>query len=99
MSHVTLHAALRTAAFAAAAMLLAACAGYNLQLGTTASNLSNFHVVYEMPASSLLPWTERSTPIDIPPPPDESSGASTLPAAGSALPPERPAGSTRTPGR
>lgn len=91
--------ALRTAPLLLAGALLAACAGYNLQLGTTASNLSNFHVVYEMPASSLVPWTERSTPIDIPPPPDDASGASTLPASGAALPPERPAGTTRTPGR
>lgn len=90
-------------ALTAAALLLSACAGYNLQLGTTASNLSNFHVVYEMPATSLVPWTERSAPLDIPPPPDEGSGTSTLPAStatASTLPPERPvAGSARTPGR
>lgn len=96
---LSLRVASRAAMWTGAAALLAACAGYNLQLGTTASNLSNFHVVYEMPASSLVPWTERSTPIDVPPPPDESSGASTLPASGGALPPERPAGSARTPGR
>lgn len=92
-------AAPRAGACLLAGMLLAACAGYNLQLGTTASNLSNFHVVYEMPATSLAPWTERSSPIDVPPPPDDSSGTSTLPAASGSMPPERPAGSARTPGR
>lgn len=73
----------------AAALLLAGCEGYNLQLGTTASNLSGFHVVYEMPATSLRPWAER--PAAAPPPPgDGSSGLSTLPASEAALPPERP---------
>lgn len=91
--------ALRTWPVLLAVALLGACAGYNIQFGTTASNLSNFHVVYEMPASSLVPWTERNTPIDVAPPPGDDSGVSTLPATGSALPPERPAGSTRTPGR
>jgi hypothetical protein len=73
----------------AAALLLAGCEGYNVQLGTTASNLSGFHVVYEMPATSLRPWAER--PAAAPPPPDDgSSGFSTLPGSEAALPPERP---------
>jgi hypothetical protein len=70
---------------------LAGCEGYNLQLGTSASNLANFHVVYEMPATSLRPWSERSAPVAIPPPEDDSSGVSTLPPSSAALPPERPA--------
>jgi hypothetical protein len=78
------------AAFAALA-LLAGCEGYNVQLGTTASNLAGFHVVYEMPATSLRPWSERSSPVPIAAPPDGSSGASALPATDAALPPEPPA--------
>jgi hypothetical protein len=73
-----------------AALLLAGCEGYNLQLGTTASNLSGFHVVYEMPATSLRPWAERPAATVPPPPGDGSSGVSTLPASDAALPPERP---------
>lgn len=71
--------------------LLIGCEGYNVQLGTTASNLSGFHQIYEMPATSLRPWSERSTPVPVPPPGDGSSGVSTLPAARGALPPDGPA--------
>ena len=82
------HAAL----FGTATMLLSACAGYNLEVGTTDSNLAGFHQVYEMPASSLQPWSDRRSPLALPPPPaDGSSGASTLPADTQSLPPERPA--------
>jgi hypothetical protein len=74
-----------------AVALLGACAGYNLVVGTSDSDLAGFHQVYEMPASSLKPWSERRSPLALPPPPvDGSSGASTLPANTQALPTERP---------
>jgi hypothetical protein len=79
---------IRTTIVLGAGALLLGCEGYNVQLGTTASNLSGFHQIYEMPATSLRPWAERSTPVPAPPPGDGSSGVSTLPAARSALPPE-----------
>ncbi len=74
-----------------AGALLVGCEGYNVQLGTTASNLAGFHQIYEMPATSLRPWSERSTPLPVPPPGDGTSGVSTLPAARTALPPDGPA--------
>jgi hypothetical protein len=73
-----------------AVVLLGSCAGYNLEVGTSDSSLAGFYQVYEMPASSLQPWSERRSPLALPPPPaDGSSGASTLPANTQALPPER----------
>jgi len=72
--------------------LLSGCEGYNVQLGTTASNLAGFHQIYEMPATSLRPWSERSAPVPVPAPGDGSSGVSTLPTARAALPPDSPAG-------
>jgi hypothetical protein len=82
----------RTTMLLGAGSLLLGCEGYNVQFGTTASNLAGFHQIYEMPATSLRPWSERSTPLSVPPPDDGSSGVSTLPAARGALPPESPAG-------
>ena len=70
--------------------LLAGCAGYNLQVGS--SGFGEFSQVYAVPASSLSPWAERTSPLSLPPPPvDGGPGTSTLPAARTALPPERPA--------
>jgi hypothetical protein len=83
---------IRTAIVLGAGTLLYGCEGYNVQLGTSASNLSGFHQIYEMPATSLRPWTERTAPMPVPAPGDGSSGVSTLPAARGALPPESPAG-------
>ena len=86
------------AAVIAAALALSGCAGYNLQVGTSDSDLAGFHQVYDMSATSLQPWTERTRPLPLPPPPDGGgSGVSTLPANAGALPPERPAPSS--PGR
>lgn len=80
-----------SALIVAAAVLFAGCAGYNLEVGTSDSSLAGFHQVYEMPASSLQPWSERRSPLALPPPPpDGGSGASTLPANTQSLPPERP---------
>jgi hypothetical protein len=76
------------------AAAVAGCAGYNLQVGTSGYDVSEFQQVYAIPATSLRPWAERSrtvAPLPPPPPEDGSSGSSTLPAAPSALPPERPA--------
>ena len=85
----------RSIAVAAAVLGAAGCAGYNLQLGTSGYNIGEFNEVITVPATSLHPWTERNRALPVPPPPDDgSSGASTLPAARSALPPERPAAST-----
>lgn len=83
---------IRTTMLLGAGALLLGCEGYNVQLGTTASNLAGFHQIYEMPATSLRPWSERSAPLSVPPPDDGSSGVSTLPAARGALPPESPSG-------
>ena len=81
----------RTTMVISAGALLLGCEGYNVQIGTTASNLAGFHQIYEMPATSLRPWSERSTPLPVPPPGDGTSGVSTLPAARAALPPDGPA--------
>ena len=72
---------------------LGGCAGYNLQLGTSASTSrsAGFFEVYQIPATSLSPWTERTVPLSPPPGQGGASGASTLPASRDALPPERPA--------
>lgn len=72
---------------------LGGCAGYNLQLGTSASTArsAGFFEVYQIPATSLSPWTERTVPLAPPPGQDGASGVSTLPATRDALPPERPA--------
>ncbi len=72
---------------------LGGCAGYNLQLGTSASTSrsSGFFEVYQIPATSLTPWTERTAPLTPPPGQGGASGVSTLPASRDALPPERPA--------
>jgi hypothetical protein len=81
-------------ALAVGLAFLGGCAGYNLQLGTSASTSrsAGFFEVYQVPATSLSPWTERNTPLTIPPPgQDGASGASTLPASRDAMPPERPA--------
>jgi hypothetical protein len=76
-----------------AILVLGGCAGYNLQLGTSASTSrsAGFFEVYQIPATSLSPWTERTAPIAPPPGGGGASGVSTLPAARDALPPERPA--------
>ena len=80
------------AAIPVACALVAGCAGYNLQLGTSGYDINEFQKVYSVPATSLQPWAERVTTLPLPPPPDDgSSGASTLPASRSALPAERPA--------
>ena len=69
--------------------LLGGCAGYNLQVGS--SGFGEFSQVYAVPASSLSPWAERTSPLPLPPPPiDGGPGSSTLPATRAALPPERP---------
>ena len=68
--------------------LLVGCAGYGLQVGS--SGFGDFQQVYAIPATSLTPWAERSSPLPLPPPPvDGGPGSSTLPAARAALPPER----------
>ena len=68
--------------------LLVGCAGYGLQVGS--SGFGEFQQVYAIPASSLTPWAERSSPLPLPPPPvDGGPGSSTLPSARTALPPER----------
>ena len=82
---------LRTTMVLGAVALLIGCEGYNVQFGTTASNLAGFHQIYEMPATSLRPWSERPTPLPVPPTGDATSGVSTLPATRAALPPESPA--------
>ena len=75
-----------------ATAIITGCAGYNLQVGTSGYNVGEFQQVYAVPATSLQPWTERTRALPLPSPPDDgSSGISTLPAARSALPPERPA--------
>lgn len=80
------------AILAASALVVAGCAGYNLQLGTSGYDVNEFQKVYSVPATSLQPWAERVETLPLPPPPDDgSSGASTLPASRSALPAERPA--------
>ena len=86
-----MRALLRTTIALGAGVWLLGCEGYNVQFGTTASNLAGFHQIYEMPATSLRPWSERSTAMPVPPPGDGTSGVSTLPAARTALPPESPA--------
>jgi hypothetical protein len=80
-------------AFVSAIVGLGGCAGYNLQLGTSASTsrTSGFFEVYQIPATSLTPWTERTAPLAPPPGQGGASGISTLPALRDALPPERPA--------
>jgi hypothetical protein len=80
--------------FAVGLACLGGCAGYNLQLGTSASTSrsAGFFEVYQVPATSLSPWTERNSPLALPAPgQDGASGASTLPASRDALPPEHPA--------
>lgn len=83
----------RRVMFVTAILVLGGCAGYNLQLGTSASTSrsAGFFEVYQIPATSLSPWTERTAPIAPPPGEGGASGVSTLPAARDALPPERPA--------
>ncbi len=80
-------------AFVTAIVGLGGCAGYNLQLGTSASTSrsAGFFEVYQIPATSLTPWTERTAPLAAPPGQGGASGVSTLPASRDALPPERPA--------
>jgi hypothetical protein len=80
-------------AFATAMAGIGGCAGFNVQLGTTASTSrsAGFFEVYQIPATSLSPWTERTAPLAPPPGQGGASGVSTLPASGDALPPERPA--------
>lgn len=72
--------------------LIAGCAGYNLSLGTSADGAA-FYQVFEVPATSLRPWTERNRPVNVPPPPDGGpSGVTTLPAgsgSAAAMPPEK----------
>jgi len=71
-------------------VLLGGCAGYNLQVGS--SGFGEFSQVYAVPASSLTPWAERTSPLALPPPPvDGGPGSSTLPPTRTAMPPERPA--------
>jgi len=88
---------MRIAAIAvAAAVGLAGCEGYSVSFGTTVDQSGGgaFYQVFEVPATSVRPITER-TRLAVPPPPDGgASGASTLPAgSGSAgsMPPEAPA--------
>jgi len=86
----------RAVMLAVGLVCLAGCAGYNLQLGTSASTSrsAGFFEVYQIPATSLSPWTERNSPLALPAPgQDGASGASTLPASRDALPPERAAAS------
>jgi hypothetical protein len=56
---------------------LAACAGYNLQLGTgsDASSAGGFYEVYEKPATSAETPAERSSSgrAAAPPPPDNAA--------------------------
>ena len=91
-----MRALLRTTIALGAGVWLLGCEGYNVQFGTTASNLAGFHQIYEMPATSLRPWSERSTAVPVPPPGDGTSGVSTLPAGRAALPPESPASPAAT---
>lgn len=73
-------------------VLLGGCAGYNLSLGTSADGTS-FYQVFEVPATSLRPWTERRQAVALAPPPDgEASSVTTLPAgpgSAGAMPPEK----------
>jgi hypothetical protein len=80
-------------AFVTAMAGFSGCAGYNLQLGTSASTSrsAGFFEVYQVPATSLSPWTERTAPLAPPPGQGGASGVSTLPASRDSLPPERPA--------
>lgn len=59
---------------------LAACAGYNLQLGTgsDASSAGGFYEVYEKPATSPETPAERgaSGRVAAPPPPDNAAAES-----------------------
>lgn len=71
-----------------AAIVVAGCAGYDLQLGT--GGFGEFTQLYAVPASSLAPWAGRNSQLPLPPPPsDGGPGSSTLPAARSDLPPDR----------
>ena len=65
------------------AALGAGCSGVNLSIGTgaDASSPAGFYQLFEVPATSVRPWTERTQPIPLAPPPDNgASTASTLPA-------------------
>ncbi len=75
---------------------LVGCEGYTVSFGTTVDQTPGgaFYQIFEVPATSLRPWSERSRVAIAPPPDGEASGASTLPAGtGSAgsMPPEAPA--------
>lgn len=76
----------------AIAAMVSGCAGYNLSLGTSADG-NAFYQVFEVPATSLRPWTERNRPMNIPPPAEGgASGVTTLPAgsgSSAAMPPEK----------
>jgi hypothetical protein len=74
------------------AAALAGCAGYNVDVGTGGADTAGFQNLYRIPATSIDPWAERVREPSLPPPPQQGapSGVSTLPASGSALPPERP---------
>ena len=82
-----LRARMRRALMALAALGISGCAGYNLQVGT--GGFGEFTQVYSIPATSLAPWSARSSQGSLPPPSDGGPGSSTLPAARSDLPPDR----------
>lgn len=89
-----LHAALLAALSATVA--LGGCEGYNVSVGTTVDQNPGgaFYTIFQVPATSLRPWSERSTVAIAPPPEGEASGATTLPAgpgSAGAMPPEAPA--------
>ena len=72
-----------TAALVFVAGLGAGCSGVNLSIGTgaDASSPGGFYQLFEVPATSVRPWTERTQPIPLAPPPESgASGVSTLPA-------------------
>jgi hypothetical protein len=83
-------------AVVAAVLGLEGCEGYSVSFGTTVDQSPGgaFYQIYEVPATSVRPWSERGKVAVSPPPDGEASGATTLPAGkGSAgsMPPEPPA--------
>ena len=91
-TRASLGSGLGAVGFAMGLMLLGGCAGYNLSLGTSADG-SSFYQVFEVPATSLRPWTERNQAVALAPPPEGgASSVTTLPAgpgSSGAMPPEK----------